>query len=193
MGKVMTDMSITLDGFVGKQNGDDPGLHNWVFGGNVPLTIGGTTFHLTSLSSAEFFREFVSNAGAVIVGHGSFKGIGEDAVFQLPTFVLSHEAQPTLMKDGVAITFVSDGIKSALKQAQAVAGDKAVYVFGGANTVQQFVKAGLLDEIQVTIVPMLLGEGLRLFDHLGTKAIELESTKVVAGVGVTHMKFRVVK
>jgi dihydrofolate reductase len=193
MGKVMTDMSITLDGFVGKPNGDDPGLHNWVFGGNVPLTIGGFTFHLTSLSSAEFFRAFVQNAGAVIVGHGSFKGMGEAVLFQLPTFVLSHEARPPLMQDGVAITFVSDGIKSALKQAQAAAGDKAVYVFGGANTVQQYMKAGLLDEIQITVVPMLIGEGLRLFDHLGTKGIELESTQVIAGVGVTHMKFRVVK
>ena len=193
MGKVMTDMSVTLDGFVGGPNGADPGLHNWVFGGIVPLTIGGTTFHLTSVSSAEFFREFVHNAGAVIVGNGTFKGMGEDAVFHLPTFVLTHKACPAIFKDGVPITFVTDGIESALKQAQTAAGDKAVYIFGGANTVQQYVKAGLLDEIQITVVPILIGEGIRLFDHLGTSAIELESTQVTPGVGVTHLKYRVVK
>src|SRR6185369_16134811 len=145
MSKVMTDMSVTLDGFVGLPNGDDPGLHKWVFDGTIPLTIGGTTFHLSSVSSAEFFREFIHNAGAAIVGNGTFKGIGEDARFQLPTFVLTHEARPTVVKDGVPITFVTNGIKSALKQAQAAAGDKAVYVFGGANTVQQYIKAGLID------------------------------------------------
>ena len=193
MGKVMTDMSVTLDGFVGRPDGSDPGLHDWVFGGNVPLTMGGFTFHLTSLSSAEFFRELIDHAGAVIVGNGSFKGMGEDALFQLPTFVLTHESRPALTKDGVKVKFICDGIKSALKQAQAAAGDKAVYIFGGANTVQQYLKAGLLDEIQITVVPMLIGDGIRLFDDLGAKPIELENTQVISGVGITHMKFRVVK
>ncbi|MEO8610362.1 MAG: dihydrofolate reductase family protein [Chloroflexota bacterium] len=189
----MTDMSVTLDGFVGRPDGSDPGLHNWVFGGSVPLTMGGFTFHLTSVSSAEFFREFIHNAGAVIVGNGSFKGIGESALFQLPTFVLTHESRPSFVQDDVAITFICDGIKSALKKAQAAAGDKAVYIFGGASTVQQYLNAGLLDEIQITVVPMLIGDGIRLFDHLEPAQIELESTQMIAGVGITHLKYRVVK
>jgi dihydrofolate reductase len=186
-------MSVTLDGFVGRPNGDDPGLHDWVFGGNVPLTIGGFTFHLTSVSSAEFFRELIDHAGAVIVGNGSFKGMGEDALFQLPTFVLTHEARPALTNDGVTVTFVCDGIECALEQAQAAAGDKAVYIFGGASTVQQYLQAGLLDELQITVVPMLIGDGIRLFDDLGAQPIELENTQVIPGVDVTHLKYRVVK
>ena len=193
MGKVMTDMSMSLDGFVGLPDGSDPGLHNWVFGGSVPLTIGGFTFHLTSVSSAEFFREFIDHAGAVIVGNGSFKGMGEAALFQLPTFVLAHEARPLVVKDGVPITFVTDGIESTLRQAQAAAGDKAVYIFGGANTVQEYIKAGLVDEIQITIVPMLIGEGIRLFDHIGAEPIELECIQVITASGVTHLKYRVLK
>jgi dihydrofolate reductase len=193
MGKVMADMSMTLDGFVGRPDGSDPGLHDWVFTGKVPFTIGGTTFHLTSVRSADFFRELIENAGAVIVGNGSFRGMGENALFQLPTFVLAHEERPKLMQDGVPVTFISDGIEAALKKAKAAAGKKAVYVFGGARTVQQFLQAGLLDEIQVTVVPMLIGEGVRLFDCLTNAPVELEQIDAIEAEGVTHLKYRVVK
>jgi dihydrofolate reductase len=193
MRKVIADMSVSLDGFVGLPDGGDPGLHRWVFDGIVPLTLAGTTFHLTSVSSAEVMRELVQSAGAVIVGNATFKGFGENAVFQLPTFVLTHESRPATVKDGVPITFVSDGIESALRQAQVVARDKAVYVFGGASTVQQYICAGLLDEIQVNVVPLLVGEGIRLFDGIGMEPADLKCTRVVAAAGVTHLQYRFVK
>ena len=88
---------------------------------------------------------------------------------------------------------MTDGIESALKQAKAVAGEKNVYVMGGANMAQQYIRAGLLDEIRVHLVPVLFGDGVRLFDHLWSRLIELEQVKVVEGPGVTHLQFRVVK
>jgi len=90
-------------------------------------------------------------------------------------------------------TFVTDGIESTLKQAKAAAGDKDVVVGGGANTAQQLMKAGLLDEIQIHLIPVLLGAGIRLFDHIGTEPIELETTRVIEAPDVTHLRFRVVK
>jgi dihydrofolate reductase len=87
--------------------------------------------------------------------------------------------------------FVSDGIESALKQAKAAAGDKDVCIAGGANTAQQFLKAGLLDEIHIHLVPVLLGDGLRLFEHLGTDRIELECTRVIEAPLATHIRYRV--
>ncbi|MBZ0290552.1 MAG: dihydrofolate reductase family protein [Anaerolineae bacterium] len=193
MRKVIADMSVSLDGFVGLPDGEDPGLHRWVFDGTVPLPLAGTTYHLTSERSAELFRERVEGAGAVIVGGGTFKGFGEEAIFQLPTFVLTHAPRESVVKRGVPITFICDGIESALRQAQFVARDKAVYVFGVATTVQQYIRAGLLDEIQVNVVPMLIGDGLPLFDRIGMRPIDLKCTRVVAAAGVTHMQYRFMK
>ncbi|SRR6266566_2028546 len=107
-------------------------------------------------------------------------------------FVVSHDVPEKVAKGSTTFTFVTDGIESALKQAHSAAGDKHVGV-GGANTAQQYLKAGLLDEIHIHLVPVLLGEGRRLFEHLGTKHIELENTRVIESPGVTHLKFRVVK
>jgi dihydrofolate reductase len=112
----------------------------------------------------------------------------------MPVFVVTHEARETVTKEGgTTFTFVTDGIESALKQAQAAAGDNDVSVAGGANIVQQYLRAGLLDEVQIHLVPVLLGEGHRLFDHLGAEHIEWERTRVIESPGVTHLRFRVVK
>lgn len=120
--------------------------------------------------------------------------MGDNPPFRHPVFVITHEAREKEVKDGgTTYTFVTDGIESALEQAKAAAGDKDVKVAGGANTVQQYIKAGLLDEIQVHIAPVLLGDGIRLFDHLGAERIELEKTRVIESPGVTHLRFRVVK
>jgi dihydrofolate reductase len=88
---------------------------------------------------------------------------------------------------------VSDGIESALEQARAAAGDKDISVAGGANTIQQFLKAGLVDEMQIHLVPLMLGGGIRLFDQVDPELIQLEGTRVVESPGVTHLKYRVVK
>jgi len=110
----------------------------------------------------------------------------------VPTFVVSHTVPQEWVYEGSPFTFVTDGVESAVEQAREVAGDKDVAV-GAASIVQQCLRAGLLDEIHIDLVPVLLGDGVRLFEHLGTVPIELESTQVIEGAGVTHLTFRVVK
>ena len=105
--------------------------------------------------------------------------------------MLTHTARASVAKDGATFIFVDTGIESALAQAQAAAGEKAVCVAGGTATAQQFLNAELIDEVQLHLVPVLLGEGLRLFDH--GAPLELERTRVLESPGVTHLRFRVVK
>ena len=112
----------------------------------------------------------------------------------MPVFVLTHEDRDTLVKEGgTTFTFVTDGIESALEQAKAAAGGKNVNIAGGADTVQQFIRAGLLDELEIHLAPLLFGEGIRLFDTMGPEHIELENMRVVAFPRVTHLRFRVAK
>jgi dihydrofolate reductase len=94
---------------------------------------------------------------------------------------------------GTTFAFVTDGIEAALEQAKAAAGDKDISVAGGANTIQQYLQAGLIDELQIHVVPLLLGDGERLLDNLGTDLPELEVTRVIESPTVTHLKYRVVK
>jgi dihydrofolate reductase len=109
-----------------------------------------------------------------------------------PNFVLTH-AVPEKVRLGSAFTFVTDGIQSAFEQAKAAAGDKHVCVMGGAHIAQQCIEAGLLDEIRIHLAPILLGEGTRLFEHIGTEQIKLERTGVIESPFATHLSFRVVK
>ena len=106
--------------------------------------------------------------------------------------LLPIQSHKEWVSEGSPFTFVTDGLESAIEQAKAVAADKDVGVVG-ASLVQQCIRAGLLVEIHVDLVPVLLGDGVRLFDHLGTEPIELESTRMLEGAGVTHLTFRVVK
>ena len=121
-------------------------------------------------------------------GWGGKHPIGED----IPIFVLTHSVPDGWDYEGSPFTFVTDGVQSAVEQARAAAGEKNVAV-GAASLVQQCLKAGLLDEVHVDVVPVLLGAGVRLFDNLGTEPIELESTALIADPDVTHMTFRVLK
>jgi len=112
----------------------------------------------------------------------------------MPAFVVTHGIREKLVKEGgTTFTFVTDGIVSALEQAKAAAGDKNVNIVGGADSVQQFIKAGLLDELEIHSSPVLFGDGIRLFDKMGPEHIELKSTRVIASPRVTHLRFRVVK
>ncbi|CAA9560379.1 MAG: Dihydrofolate reductase [uncultured Truepera sp.] len=180
MGKVFLDMAVSLDGFVSGPNGEDGGLHDWYFApsGNATLIL----------------DELLHGVGAMVLGKRAFgdQPDGFDTPYKVPHFVLSHAAKDTVERDGATFSFVTDGVESALEQAKA-AGDKDVCVAGGANVAQQCLKAGLLDEVQLHLVPVLFGGGLRLFDHLGGQRIELERTRVLESPGVTHLKFRVVK
>ncbi len=108
---------------------------------------------------------------------------GFDTPYHVPHFVLCHEARDKIARDGAEFIFVSEGIEHALDRARARAGDKLVCVAGGAQTAQQFIKAGLRDELQLHLVPILLGDGIRLFEQIGTESMKLERTRVIEGEG----------
>ena len=116
--------------------------------------------------------------------------------YQVPIFVVTHEVPAQVAKGqngSLTVTYVTDGVESALAQAKAAAGDKEVTIVGGANIAQQCLETGLVDELEIGIVPILLGEGLRFFEHSGTQQIELERTRVFESPGRIDIRFRVVK
>ena len=116
---------------------------------------------------------------------------GDDPPFHHPVFVLTqHAREPVTMKGGTTFTFVTDGIESALEQAKAGAGDRNVTIAGGANTIQQYLRARLVDEVHLHLVSVLLGDGVRLFEGLGNGAVELTTTRVVESPAVTHVMLR---
>lgn len=119
---------------------------------------------------------------------------GDNPSFHMQVFVATHPAREKLVKEGgTSFIFVTDGIESAIRQPRAVAGDKDVAVSGGANIAQQCLKAGLIDQMQIHIAHVLLGDGRRLFEQMGTEHIELEKIRVIDSPGVTHLRFRVAK
>jgi dihydrofolate reductase len=194
-------MSMSLDGFIAGPNDGierplgDGGerLHDWIFGSKTDRT-GDSPRNSATGSNLEVMDESFKTTGAIVMGRRWFDiGVGpwgDHPPFQVPCFVVTHHAHEKLVKGATSFTFVTDGIASALEQAQAAAGDKNVAV-GGANIAQQYLKAGLLDEIQIHLVPILLGQGRRLFDQPGTEQIELESTRVIESPDVTHLRFSV--
>jgi dihydrofolate reductase len=192
MGKVTANMSMSLDGFIAGPNvsvknplGDGgERLHEWMFPPKA--------------NHQEVAAEMFKNVGAVIMGRQMFntgeEPWGDNPPFHMPVFVLTHEPREKLVKEGgTTFTFVADGIESALKKARAVAGEKDVLVAGGANAHQQYLKAGLLDEIEIHLIPVLFGQGVRLFDHSNDNHLELESIRVIESPGVTHLRFGIVK
>jgi dihydrofolate reductase len=196
MGKVGTGFSTSLDGFIAGPDGEVGPLFDWYFGGDTEYRVpsGGITLKV-SLQSADLLRESHRTMGALVVGRRHFDhagGWGGRHPMDLPIFVVTHTVPQGWIYEGSPFTFVTEGVESAVEQARAVAGDKNVGV-GGANVAQQCIKAGLVDEIGIDLVAVLLGAGIRFFDHLGTGQIELERTKVVEAPGVTHLRFRVVK
>ena len=118
---------------------------------------------------------------------------GSHPIHGVPVFVLSKDVPEKVPKGKSTFTFVTDGIISIVKQAKAAAGAKNVYVLGGANIAQQCLGSGLLDGMQIHLVPVLLGDGVRLFDHIGVGQIELERTRAIDSPGVSHLRFRVIK
>jgi|SRR5215210_1860266 len=205
MSKVISDMSMSLDGFIAGPNDSvelplgDGGerLHEWVYDLASWRERHGIAGGKTD-ADAEVLDESFKNTGAILMGRRMFDlgegPWGDNPPFRMPAFVLTHDAREELVKEGgTTFTFVTDGIESALEKAKAAAGDKDVSVAGGADIIQQYLSAGLLDEIQIHLVPILLGDGRRLFDHLGTEQIELENTRIIESPGVTHLKFRVAK
>jgi dihydrofolate reductase len=204
MGKVAMGLSMSLDGFIAGPN-DGPELplgeggerlFAWYSGGDTEYGLPGTEMVFrVSPQSVELLREAHSKVGAFVTGRRTFditNGWGGNPPLGVPTFVVSHTVPQEWVYEGSPFTFVTDGVESAVEQAREVAGDKDVAV-GAASIVQQCLRARLLDEIHIDLVPVLLGDGVRLFEHPGTVPIELESTQVIEGAGVTHLTFRVVK
>lgn len=149
-------------------------------------------------ADAEVIDEVYATTGAILIGRSmfdvGFEPWGDPPPFGMPVYVLTHRARAALpMKGGTTYTFVTEGIEVGLEQARASAGDKNVGIWGGANIIGQYLKAGLLDELQVHLSPLLLGDGIRLFEGLGNEQLELRRTRLIGTPGATHFRFDVKK
>jgi dihydrofolate reductase len=146
--------------------------------------------------SAEFFDEGVAGTGAVIAGRRTYDVSGawggRGPVPGLPLVVLTHRPPPQVPAGNPPYTFVTDGIEAAVRQARAKAGGKNVHLMG-ASVVQQSIRAGLLDELVISLVPKVLGQGVRLLDGLDASSTQLEVVRVVNAPGVTHLIYRIIK
>jgi dihydrofolate reductase len=213
MAKLRLDISISLDGYIAGPNQSEEHplgvggeqLHEWVF----PLAAwrephgreGGEVN-----ASSEVVEESLENIGATVMGRNMFGGgpgpwgadpwdgwWGDDPPFHTPVFVLTHHAREPLVKQGgTTFHFVTDGIESALAQAKEAADGKDVSLGGGGAVAQQYLAAGLIDELGLHVAPVMLYDGTRLFDNLAGADIKLEPVRVVEAPGVVHLKYRVV-
>ena len=184
MSKVVLDMALSLDGFIAGPNNEDHGLHDYFFS--------------PSGATQQVIEEGFKMTGSIIIGRRSYEvGAAQDGFadnpYQVPTFILTHHIPEKAARGAESFVFVTDGIESALERAKAATGDRDIVIGGGANIAQQYLHAGLVDEIQIHLVATLLSEGIRLFDFFSTKPIELERTRVIKGSGVTHLRFKVVR
>lgn len=178
MSRVFLDLAVSLDGFISGPDGEDGGLHNWYFA--------------ETGVAEEIKAELLDGIGAIILGHTAFGSApdGFDTPYGVPHFILTHTPLPTAQRGGATFTFVTGGIEAALAQARAAAGGRDVCVAGGAQTAQQFLAAGLLDELQLHVAPVLLGGGLRLFPEGGPR-VALERVRIVESTHATHLTYRI--
>jgi dihydrofolate reductase len=204
------NITVSLDGYsAGPEQSDEN-----------PLGVGGEDLHEWQLSlkawreehgreggevnaSTPVVERWVANVGATIMGRNMFGGSGPwgedpwagwwgpEPPFGHPVFVLTHHARDSLTQGETTFHFVTEGIDAALERAREAAGEMDVAISGGARTVQQYLAAGLLEEIQMSVVPILLGGGTRLFDDLGDPPPRLVQTEAVASTGVTHLRYAV--
>ncbi|MEU6288718.1 dihydrofolate reductase family protein [Streptomyces sp. NPDC046988] len=203
---VTADFAVTLDGYVAGPNvsRDNPGgdgaerVFDWIhtlasWRERQGLTGGDEN------RDSELVREWFDATGAVVMGRTMYdlgeEFWGDNPPFRTPVFVLTHRPRPTLVKEGgTTFHFVTEGIRGALELAEAAAGDRNVDIAGGADTVRQYLAAGLVEELQLHVVPVLLGGGLRLFEGLGDAGRrDLEQVGAVETPLATHLKYRFVK
>jgi dihydrofolate reductase len=196
MSKVIALMSMSLDGFVADENDGVDEVFDWYFSGDVEITMPSARSDMTfqvSPPSAEHLRGLMGEIGAMLTGRRTFERAGGwdgRHPWDVPAFVVTHEVPDGWPRPGSTVQFVTDGIESAVAQAKAAAGPKSVGVHG-AQTIQQILNAGLLDEIHVDLAAVLLGSGVRLFDHLANPPVVLGNPSVIAGAGVTHLRYPV--
>jgi len=195
MSKVVAIMSMSLDGFVADRNDGVAEVFDWYMNsGDVEFHTGGSdpmTFKV-SRPSADHLRGLWSELGAVLTGRRTFdkaEGWGGNHAWG-PAFVLTHDIPDGWPRPNSTVHFVTDGLASAVKQAKAAAAGKSVGVHG-ADTIQQLLNAELLDELSIDIAAVLLGSGVRLFDHLARTPAVLGNPSVIAGAGVTHLRYSV--
>lgn len=190
MGTVIFDTSMSLDGFMTAANQT----------AEQPMGEGGLRLMEWAMGDErgrELLEGWVSNLGASIAGRRTYDtsvpwwgADGPSGSARRPLFVVTHEA-PAESPEGGVYTFVTDGIESALKQAQAAAGEKDVTVMGGASIGRQYLAAGLVDEIQIHLVPVLFGDGTRMFDELGEGHLQLETIETIETPAAVHLRFRI--
>jgi dihydrofolate reductase len=213
MSRLRCHISISLDGFVAGPNPSEANplgergerLHEWVF----PLAAwrrshGGQGGEVNE--STPVFEESRENIGAAVMGRNMFGPVrggpwgderwtgwwGDNPPYHYPVFVITHHARdPVKMAGGTVFHFVTDGIESALEQGKKAAGGKDVMLWGGGHVARQYLAAGLLDELELHVVPVLLGGGSRLLDNLGDASARLEQVRAVQAPGVTHLKYRI--
>jgi dihydrofolate reductase len=193
MGRVVLDISMSLDGFIaGRDDGPEQGLgkdgerlHDWI------------DFKNGIFKKSEILDELIESTGAIVAGRRVYDITagwgGTHPIRGVPMYVLSHNIPETIPSGETVFTFVSQGIEVAIREARGAAGNKDVYVMGGASVAQQCLKASLLDEIHVHIAPILLTEGIRLFDHIGSECIQLETIRILESHGTTHLRYRIIK
>ncbi|MFG1946849.1 dihydrofolate reductase family protein [Nonomuraea sp. NPDC048826] len=182
MSDVVLNMTVSVDGFATGPDEDLERLHQWIFS--------------DAEADAEILAEFAAEPGAYVMGMGMFRpGLepwGDEPPFPHPVFVLSHTAREPLVKPPATFTFVTGGIEEAIMRAKDAAGDRDVWVVGGADVCRQALAAGLVDELRLHVAHVLLGDGLPLFGKL-TETVELREAGTVTTPGVTHVRFRVVR
>lgn len=213
MGKLRLGITMSLDGYVAgpDQSEEDPlgvggmELHAWVFPLAAFREMHGQEGGEVNASSA-VVEERRANIGATIMGRNMFGGgpgpwgddpwqgwWGNDPPYHHPVFVLTHHPrEPLPMEGGTTFYFVTDGIEAALEQAKDASGGRDIWLAGGASVVNQYLAAGLVDEVDVSIAPVILGDGARLFEGVKPEALKLEQVRAVDAPGVTHIKYRVV-
>jgi dihydrofolate reductase len=213
MSKVRVHISTSLDGYVAGPNEsmENPlgeggeALHDWAVVLKAWRELQGMEGGKENASNA-VVEEENANVGAEIMGRGKFgppsRGPwgdnpwqgwwGEDPPFHKPVLVLTHHEREPLTLSDTTFTFVTDGIEPAMQQAREAAGEKDVFIGGGAETINQYLAAGLVDELELHVVPLLLGGGKRLFAGVGPD-LKLEELRVLEAAGVAHIKYRVVK
>jgi dihydrofolate reductase len=205
MSSVTIDVGMSLDGFIagpnaGPQNALGDGghrIHRWVYdleAWRERQSLRGGQANRDD----QVLREAYENVGAFVMGRRMFDegeaGWPDPPPFRAPVFVLTnHGRDPWVRKGGTTFTFVTDGIQSALERAKEAAGEKDVRISGGADTLDQFLRAGFVAEMQIHLAPEILGGGVRLFEGVGAGGLNLEKIRVIDSPEVTHMAFRVVK
>lgn len=212
MSKVIVDISVSLDGFVAGPDPslDDPlgkggeQLHHWAFGTAAWREHQGREGGETG-NDSDVITELVARTGAEIMGRGKFGGPpgeswgddpwqgwwGDYPPFHHQVYVLTHHAREPLTLSDTTFNFVTDGIEPALEQARAAAGEKDVLIGGGADVIQQYLAAGVVDECQIHVAPILLGGGVSLFGDLAEAGIRLEPQRVIDSPAVTHIRYSV--